>query len=451
MLRTDIWWDIVVNGNDQLRQRVAFALSQIFVISELSASLQGRVRGLASYSDVLTRHAFGNFRDLLEDVTLHPMMGEYLSMACNQKENASGTIQPDENFAREVMQLFTIGLKQLNLDGSVALNQSNQPIQTYGQDEILEFAQVFTGWSFGDSTSFCVAQDGSEKNVLPMKAFDEFHDKSTKVLLNDQVLPANQTAEQDLEMALDNLFNHPNVAPFIGKQLIQKLVTSNPSPDYVERVARVFNDNGNGVRGDLKAVVKAILLDADALLGYKEAPYHFGKLKEPIIKLTNLWRAFDAKGVSGRLRYYQSISELGQQHLSAPSVFNFFSPNYSNPGEIRNRGLLSPEFQIVNESTVISTQNQLVRHINGFDYGSDMSRRRHQIILDYELLKPLASEPEKLVEKIDELMFGERMTDEMKLIMVNHINQLALDDDGELRVKESLYLAVLSPEFAYQR
>ncbi len=451
MLRSDVWWDTVVNGNDQLRQRVAFALSQIFVVSEKDSNLKSRVRGLASYTDVLIRHAFGNFRDLLKEVTLHPMMGDYLSMSCNQRVNRSGTIQPDENYAREIMQLFTIGLKKLNLDGTEVLDNKNQPIETYNQYNILSFARVFTGWSYGDSSYFCEKKSGSDRNVLPMKAFDDFHDKSRKLLLNNQILPANQSAEQDLQMALDNLFNHSNVAPFISKQLIQSLVTSNPTPGYVERVARVFNDNGDGVRGDLKAVVKAILLDASALLGHQENPYYFGKLKEPIIKLINLWRAFEAEGVAGRLRYYHSSYETSQQHLASTSVFNFFLPSYSNPGEIRDKGLLSPEFQIVNETTTISTQNQLIRYINGADYGADLTSRLNQINLNLEPLNPLAKEPGKLVEKLNELLFAGSMTSSMQEILIDFVKQIPLEDDGIQRVKECLYLVVLSPEFAYQR
>ena len=266
--RQEIWFRNSLTGPDQLRQRVAFALSEIMVVSQQS-TLQNMPYALADYYDLLARDAFGDFRKLLEDVTLHPAMGVYLNMLGNQKPDATRNIRPDENYARETLQLFTIGLVELNPDGSVRKDAQGQPIPTYDQSVIEGFANVFTGWNYSGAASFAQARRTLANQVLPMQAYPEQHSPLAKQLLQypgaaKPSLPAGQTAQQDLADALDNIFNHPNVGPFISKQLIQKLVTSNPSPQYVARVAAVFNNDGTGKRGNLGAVVKAILLDAEA-------------------------------------------------------------------------------------------------------------------------------------------------------------------------------------------
>lgn len=452
--RSDAWFDTVINGEDQLRQRVAFALSQILVVSENEGVLVGYARSMANYNDVLIRNAFGNFRELLEEVTLHPAMGNFLSMRRNSKGNDEGTIQPDENYAREIMQLFTIGLKELNLDGTEKLDSRNRSIPTYGMPEVLAFARVFTGWNYENLRRF---QSGferpdSERLLKPMTPYEDFHDTGEKVLLNGTVLPANQDARTDLEMALDNLFNHPNVGPFIGKQLIQRLVTSNPSSAYVARVASVFNDNGRGVRGDLQATVRAILLDSEALLGYQNDPQNFGKLKEPLLKLTHLWRAFGAEGAGGHLRYSQSNRDFAQKALAAPSVFNFFSPTFSQPGAIENGNMVSPEFQIYTETTAISAQNRLRSYINGSRLnGTRAESGLHQINLNFDRAKRLANRPEELVKHFNDFLFAGQMSQQTQDILEDFINQTPMTDDGTLRVREGLFLAFASPDFAYQR
>ncbi|MCF6299084.1 MAG: DUF1800 domain-containing protein, partial [Thiomicrorhabdus sp.] len=258
--RHQIWWEVAVNGEDQLRQRVALALSQILVISDSKGlGLSDRQYAIANYYDILIKHAFGNYRDLLEEATLNPAMGVFLSMIRNQKENIETGIRPDENYAREFLQLFTIGVAELNLDSTPKLDHNGNTIPSYNQKTIEAFAKVFTGWNYEGAT--WTSYFGVEDHNKPMVAIERYHDTSEKKLLNDHISPSGLTAQEDLELALDNAFKHPNVAPFISKQLIQRLVTSNPIPAYVERVARVFNDNGNGIKGDLKAVVTAILLD----------------------------------------------------------------------------------------------------------------------------------------------------------------------------------------------
>jgi len=261
--RLDIWFRNALHGDDQLRQRVAFALSEILVVSQLGA-LNGRPYSTTSYYDVLVRNAFGNYRDLLGEVTLHPAMGVYLSMLSNEKPDVVNNIRPDENYAREVMQLFSIGLVALNQDGTVVTNDQGQPVPTYDQSIIEGFAHVYTGWTYANSPRFRNPPQSLVGDVAPMQLWPAFHDTGPKKILNGVTIPQGQSGDQDLAAALDNIFEHPNVAPFVSTRLIERLTTSNPSPEYVSRVAGVFIDNGSGVRGDLGAVVEAILLDDEA-------------------------------------------------------------------------------------------------------------------------------------------------------------------------------------------
>ncbi|MDX1507123.1 MAG: DUF1800 domain-containing protein, partial [Woeseiaceae bacterium] len=329
--RVDIWFRNALFGQDQLRQRVAFALSEIMVVSQLGA-LNNAPWSLASYYDMLAQGAFGNYRDLIEDVTLHPSMGVYLSMLGNEKPNPALNIRPDENYARELMQLFSIGLVELNNDGSQKLDGNNQPIPTYDQAIIEGFAHVYTGWTYAGAPSFAEARPTVQNQVVPMQLYPDFHDTGEKLLLNGVTLPARNDGNQDLADALDNIFNHPNVGPFIAIRLIQRLTTSNPSPGYINRVANVFNNDGTGTRGNLGAVVKAILMDPEAR---PDMPMEIdGKLKEPLLRVTQLWKNYDAASASGRYPFGFAYILLGQGPLQSPSVFNFFSPFYAPPGEI---------------------------------------------------------------------------------------------------------------------
>jgi uncharacterized protein (DUF1800 family) len=279
-------------------------------------------------------------------------MGVYLSMLGNQKPDALRNIRPDENYARELMQLFTIGLVELNLDGSIRTNAQGNPIPTYDQAVIEGFAHVYTGWTYAGAPSFALAFPTIANQVVPMQAYAEQHDTGAKRVLSYTgaaftQIPAGQTPAQDLDDALDNIFRHPNVAPFIAKQLIQRLVTSNPSPQYVERVARVFENDGAGRRGELDAVVTAILLDPEARNALANA--NAGKLGEPVLRLTRIWRAYGAASSSGKLNVQNIPGFIGQGPLQAPSVFNFFSPFYAPPGEILDQGLVAPEMQLATE------------------------------------------------------------------------------------------------------
>ena len=471
MLLSDILWERFVHGEDQLRQRVAFALSQIFVISDLSDALFNDTRGIANYHDIMSEHAFGNYRELLEAVTLNPMMGEYLSMVRNEKLDESRNIRPDENYAREMMQLFTIGLVELNDNGTVRLNTEGDAIPTYDQEITKAFASVFTGWMYGNAPSWYWADWFNESTTLPMKAFDEFHDMRSKTLLNSEILPAGQTAQQDLEAALDNVFSHSNVAPFVSKQLIQRLVTSNPSPYYVARVTAVFNNNGRGEKGDLSAVVRAILLDPEARQTSPTGVESFGKLKEPVLKFTSLMRAFEVEafqpltddGSAERetVRFFWPGFDFGQRPYGSPSVFNFYRPDYKPANAFGGADVVSPEFQILNEKNITAASNWGGSIIfNAYDF----LREGCENELDFEsgvgclYAKfddeiELARNVDDLLDHLDVLMLSGHMTEEMRAILVDHIEPFdPLDEQQRLyRVAEATYLIWMSPAFAVQQ
>jgi uncharacterized protein (DUF1800 family) len=355
---------------DPLRQRVAFALSEILVTSDRPEQLAVEQAGMANYYDLMVRHAFGNYRDLLRDVALHPAMGIFLSHLGNRKADPVRNVYPDENFAREIMQLFTIGLWELNPDGTRRTDAEGRFIPTYSNRDITELARVFTGLSFGNNTLFDLYP---RDFTVPMKMWDAEHDLGPKKLLGGLALPARTASPgntglagmADVEAAVSNLFAHPNVGPFVGRQLIQRLVTSNPSTNYVRRVAAAFADNGAGVRGDMKAVVKAILLDPEARDPSMLAQPTWGKLREPLLRVVNYARAFNASSPSGYYPLSLFTLDHGQDPMDAPSVFNFFLPGYSPPGPITRLGLVAPEFQLLNASSAITGPNYFWNSIVG--------------------------------------------------------------------------------------
>ncbi|WP_438479063.1 DUF1800 family protein [Oleiharenicola lentus] len=396
--RMEAWWRQTMRDDatsDPLRQRVAFALSQIFVISDRMSSLGDDQRGMTDYQDLLLRNAFGTYRQLLDDVTRHPWMGLYLSAMRNRKAAPAINRYPDENYAREVLQLFSIGLWRLNADGTHYLSNgtdldpegnlvpAGQSIPTYGQTQVSAFARVFTGLSF--STRFTSGTVGTEIATTrfydsfnvpwrPMRMFDAEHDVATKTIWLPGALPlvlptrtastGSTAGDADLAATLDYIANHPNIGPFICRQLIQRLVTSNPTPDYVARISAVFANNGSGVRGDLRAVIRALLLDPEARDFASAADPEHGSLREPYTRYVAAARALavapsDVVSAGGRFRGFGSLdSELLQRPLSAPSVFNFYSPTYAPPGPVRDAGLVAPEFQALNSVTAISLPNR---------------------------------------------------------------------------------------------
>ncbi|MBV34055.1 MAG: hypothetical protein CMP47_01075 [Rickettsiales bacterium] len=425
-LYVDAWWHRSLQADDQLRQRVAFALSEIWVVSQYGVS-SGGIEGnqsLSNYYDILLQHSFGNYRDLMQDVTLNPVMGEYLSMLRNRKPDLERNIRPDENYARELMQLFTVGLVELNLDGSPKLDAQGNTIPTYDQADIEGLAHVFTGWTWQNAERFWWWGENRDL-ISPMKVFPEFHAEGEKRIINGGVIPAGQPPEQDLAQALDHIFNHPNVGPFVAKQLIQKLVTSNPSPEYVERVATRFNDNGSGVRGDMKAVIKAILLDEEAISGVAGHGKPFGKLKEPILRLSAFWRAFDASSGNGTYEFRWVDNDFAQGPLKSPSVFNFFSPSYQPAGALKDADIVAPEFEIHTEGTMAKMTNHLHWRsvsMNSFERPSPEAK---DIIVDYRVERDLVSaSDDELIEHLNILLLAGTMSDHMKTVLRDYLTTI---------------------------
>jgi len=482
-LRMELWWDRALFAPDQLRQRVAFALSEILVVSDETDSTWARAVGMAEYYDILVRHALGNYRDLLADVSRSPMMGLYLSHLQNQRAWPEENIRPDENYAREILQLFSIGLWHLNIDGSRRLDAGGNPIPTYDQDVIENFARVFTGWNYADAPYWDYYYPDDQYLWQPMEPYNDlqewereggYHDREEKFLLAYPVegmdpaewprkrlppLEGDEDAATDLNRALDVIFNHPNVGPFISRLLIQRLVTSNPSPEYIARVARVFNDNGQGVRGDLYATVKAILTDVEARYGHMTHPETFGKLREPLLRQTHFWRALHAMPIDGDwVRDWYPEYFLAQAPLRSPSVFNFFGPDYAPPGDISERGLVAPEFQITNETFVSRTANKfwylLFQGYQGSPYASADAME-----LNLTPLISLADQPDALLDYLDLLFMAGQMSSGMRDVLMDVAQNTAMDNEwldgnsvpGTFRVISVLYVLLTSPEYVVQK
>jgi uncharacterized protein (DUF1800 family) len=472
------FWTQAVSGQDQLRQRMAFALSEIFVISMQDSTVGDNGRAVAHYLDMLSEKSFGNYRDLLQGVSLHPMMGAYLSSLRNQKADPKTGRVPDENFAREVMQLFSIGLQQLNADGSVKLT-NGAAVDTYDANDIAGLAKVFTGWSFAcpdwpDNGCFYTGNVGTstdpDKAFKAMVGYPQYHSTEEKKFLGITIAPQTKASPDDsLKTALDALFNHPNVGPFIGKQLIQRFVTSNPSPQYVSAVSAAFADNGAGVRGDLKAVIKAVLMNPEARASSNTA----GKLREPVLRLSAVMRAFGYKSDTGGYKVNSTDNpgtQLGQSPMRSPSVFNFYRPGYVPPGtSAADANLVVPEMQITHETSVSGYVNfmrdgvsQGVGQYNATVNGVTYNRRDLQPDFTAELA--LADKPSELLDRLNaKLMYGtmpaalkteiqgaiEKIT--IPALNSGGSNQAAIDSAKRNRVNAAVLLTVVSPEFIVQK
>lgn len=452
---------------DPVRQRVAYSLSQIFVVSDRPETLSVATRGMANYYDMLVRNSLGNFRDLIFDVATHPVMGFYLSHVKNKKGDPQTSTFPDENFAREVMQLFTIGLWELNSDGTRKLDPvTSQPIPTYTNIDITNFARVFTGLSYGPAseTSFNVYPN-PPKWLVPMRGYDTYHDLAPKTLLKGLQLPARTASNPDVgsatlldvNAAVDNLFNHPNVGPFIGRLMIQRLVTSNPSPAYIGRVAAAFADNGSGVRGDMKTFIKAILLDPEARDGGKLTDPHWGKPREPFLRCVNYARAFNAHASGADFYQVAQFSfDQQQQPYNSPSVFNFYSPNYLPPGPAGEAGLVAPEFQILNATTAVSSPNYFynsVMHRDVHRWGTaDPTRTVRPNFVQESALA--LTDVDALIRRLDmHLTCGGLSPREFQSIReaVLRINSGTAYNWQDERVNLAVYLMLTSPEFCILR
>jgi uncharacterized protein (DUF1800 family) len=451
------WWDINTFGEDQLRQRMAYALSQILVISD-DGNIGSFAKGLAAYYQLLSKHAFGNYRDLLYDITLHPAMGSYLSHLNNPKEIPEENIHPDQNFAREIMQLFTIGLFELNMDGTRKVDGDGNHIPTYNNKDIEELAKVFTGLGIGKNLpgmgepSFGNGLYGADVTV-PMKMYEEWHQQGEKQFLGSSV-PAGQTGIEDISDALDILFNHPNTSPFVSRLLIQRFVTSNPSPQYIRRVSQVFANDGFGVRGNLKAVIKAILLDEEARSCEWSQNPRSGKMTEPVLRHTHFLKAVGVTSPSGYfLNLGSGIENNAFQHpLSSPSVFNFYLPDHIPTGILSEEGLFAPEFQILNTLSSLDyanlafSWNYYESTINNWEneyFGSATNASAYYIP---------AQDDEVLINHIDQIFTNGRMSQETRAIIKEAIGTMLPTLYGTReKINLAMYLTLISPDYIIKK
>ncbi len=431
-----------LTAQDQLRQRVAFALSQIFVIGGNKVT---DPTGYTNYLQLLANDSFTNYRQIMQDVTLSPAMGDWLDMVNNGKPNVSKGDHANENYAREFMQLFTIGTSELNPDGSFQLDSGGNQIPTYTQSTVEAFALAYTGWTYPLAPGATQQTYNPQYWTGPMVAVDSNHDTTAKQLLvysgasGGGMLPAGQSATQDLQGALDNVFNHPNVGPFVSRELIQHLVTSNPSPGYIERVASVFDNDGSGVRGDMKAVITAILMDPEARRGDDPATAvgTDGHLQEPILYMTGLLREFGATSDGSNLAYYGS--NMGQEALFSPSVFNFYSPSYVIPGTT----MYGPEFQILTTATSLNRVNW----VSSFVFGSLGSGTT----VDFSSYATQAANPTALLGSLNTLMLHGSMSSDMQSAILTAMQAVpAGSKQGLQQAQAAIYLIGTSSQYQVQ-
>lgn len=476
------WWRVALTGDDQLRQRVAFAYSQIFVVSAQDGSINGRPGALGHWHDMLADNAFANFRDLLKDVTLHPIMGQYLNMRGNTKPISPLFTAPNENYAREVLQLFSTGLNELQPDGTLKLGSNGLPIATYDQSIIEGFSHVFTGWNAvgtgttannripvlrnvtvavagGGTTQRRRIQNYNDNYSAPMVVNAANTSNSSKKLLSGVVIPARATqttatATAELETAIDNIFNHPNVGPFICRQLIQRMVASNPSPAYVYRVAQVFNNDGTGVRGNMRAVVKAILTDYEARTTTVLANQGVGRLREPLIRVTSSIRPFSPTSqTAGRFAINTTDTQLGQTPYRSPTVFNFYEPFYVHPGQLADNGLHAPEFQISTEIMAVNVPNFLQTGI--YNSGATATFQGGDIRLNLTTEQNLASNVGNLIDHLNLLLMSGQMPSNMRSELITEVSKIGgaapSATDRLNRARLAVFMITSSTQCAVQR
>ncbi len=469
---TNMFLDDVIAGDDQLRQRMVLALSEIIVVSS-DGALTSFPETMAYYVDILSENAFGNYRDLLEEITYSPGMAMYLSYLRNEKgDMASGRV-PDENYAREILQLFSIGLVELEMDGTPKTDGQGQQIDTYDNSDITGLAKVFTGLSLEGTNFHQLYRDcpSLRKNCprvyQPLEMYETHHSELEKTFLSLSI-PANTNGTESVQMALDEIFNHPNVAPFVSRQLIQRFVTSHPKPQYVRRVATAFESGrftlpdgtvvGAGQRGDLKATLAAVLLDDNATRLPSQTPSDFGKIREPMLRFINLARTFgETTPDSADERRLRNMTQyLGQHPFKAKHVFNFFEPEHVAPGtQTGAAGLTIPELQIVNESSVIG----YINFINQFIYDTSPTRSGDPdggVNVDYTAQLALADDAQALVDNLDLLLTGQQLSNVTKDRIVELLAEIPVeagseDEDRISRVRVAVSMVMTSPGYLVQR
>lgn len=462
---TDLYLDNAIAGNDQLRQRMVLALSEIIVVSN-GGELDEWPLGMAYYIDILSKNAFGNYRELLEEVSYSPAMALWLTYLKNQKGDPETGRMPDENYAREILQLFSIGLVELNMDGTQKLDGSGNSIEVYDNTDITGLAKVFTGLST-DNGSFALLYRDRPAWYRPMVFYPDRHSQLEKKFL-DITIPANTPGAESLDLALDEIFKHPNLAPFVSRQLIQRFVTSHPQPAYIGRVSAAFESGtytlidgtqvGTGTRGDLKATIAAVLMDVNALRDPAQAPATFGKVREPIIRIVNWARAFNetTPDVADEQLFRKRNDDLRQRPFGAPSVFNFFRPGYIASGlATGDANLTAPELQIVNESSAIDYINYLNDFI--YDYSPTYSDNPEGgINADYTRQITLADNAKALVDDLDLLLTGNSLEATSKARIIELLNTMPVNsgsapEDRASRVHIAVSMVMTSPGYLVQR
>jgi uncharacterized protein (DUF1800 family) len=410
--------------------------------------VRGSPEAASAYYEILQNQAFGNYADLLEAITYNLGMGSYLGHLRNQNEDPELRIFPDENYARELMQLFSIGLWELNEDGSRRRDYIGNPIPTYTNFHITELAKVMTGFNWGGTNSF---YEYKNRPDLPMTIWETHHERGEKFLVNGGYLPANMNPAKDVRTAIENLVNHPSAGPFIGRLLIQRFTTSNPSPAYIRRVARAFSDNGKGIRGDLGAVIRSILLDPEARSESISLGERYGKMREPYITYAHLSRAFSSKNEDDVFYILTGdhLDHFGQSPLMSPTVFNFYSPNYQPADEAGEVDFFAPEFEILTPLRSVLWPNLLRKNIElGFAYSPDYPHltRTH----DFTIELALVNHPESLVNRLDLVFTYGTLKQKTRQIILEMLDNAELDSD-EKKLWTAIYAVMTSPEYAILR
>ncbi len=466
-------WKQLFSDQDAMRKRMSLALSEFFVTSLQGVDSHWRFLGMADWWDLLVRNTFGNFRTLLTELTLHPAMGRYLNTMGNKKEEPSLNRVPDENYAREILQLFSIGLYQLNPDGTIKQDSSGNKLESYTQSDVTNLARVFTGYTQDLSGTQLIRAANSDSP----SGFSDY--RTAEYLRNPMILNASLHSTQDvnflgksiaggvpaaekLKQALDHIFNHPNVAPFFAKQMIQRLVSSNPSAAYVGRVANAFANNGSGVRGDLKAVWRAILTDTEARNPLTDTQTLAGKLREPMLRFIQWGRTFDFKSRAGSWvlgTTSEPATQLGQSPLNSPSVFNFFRPGFTPPRSQISRAstqAVAPEFQLVNETTTSGYLNFMMGMIWNGSAGRKLPTETNDLQADYSSLIPLASDAKALVARINLLLCANQLSSAAASVIEEALNTSSLTANSTEtqkldRIKAAIYLVMASSDYLIQK